>query len=181
MSQVLTRLSLSYHLSATPTCAARQSGPQDPIGPHRGRPTKEGEPQGEHLEGGGDRRGAPGRARRGRRAQRASCRGLAEALSAAAASYRGRYEVGPGVRWATRLGVAKRVLGNYLQPTHYTEALEHEQSAPVVGLPRLWEALARFDIQAHRTHGDTPNAGNLVLATRTEGRWLIPIEGVGGV
>lgn len=104
--------------------------------------------------------------------QRASDPTRTEAIRAAAASYRGRYEVGPGVRWADRLGVAERVLGNYLQPRHYAEALEHEQSAPVVGLPRLREALARFDIQAHRTLVEAPNAGNLVLATRTEGMFF---------
>jgi hypothetical protein len=104
--------------------------------------------------------------------QRASDPTRTEAIRAAAASYRGRYEVGPGVRWADRLGVAERVLGNYLQPGHYAEALEHEQTAPVVGLPRLREALARFDIQAHRTLVEAPNAGNLVLATRTEGMFF---------
>lgn len=104
--------------------------------------------------------------------QRASDPTRTEAIRAAAASYRGRYEVGPGVRWADRLGVAERVLGNYLQPGHYAEALEHEQTAPVVGLPRLREALARFDIQAHRTLVEAPSAGNLVLATRTEGMFF---------
>lgn len=104
--------------------------------------------------------------------QRASDPTRTEAIRAAAASYRGRYEVGPGVRWADRLGVAERVLGSYLQPRHYAQALEHEQTAPVVGLPRLREALARFDIQAHRTLVDAPSAGNLVLATRTEGMFF---------
>jgi hypothetical protein len=104
--------------------------------------------------------------------QRASDPTRTEALRAAAAGYRGRYEVGPGVRWVDRLGVAERVLGNYLQPGHYAEALEHEQAAPVVGLPRLREALARFDIQAHRTLVEAPSAGNLVLATRTEGMFF---------
>jgi hypothetical protein len=104
--------------------------------------------------------------------QRASDPTRTEAIRAAAASYRGRYEVGPGVRWADRLGVAERVLGNYLQPGHYAETLEHEQTAPVEGLPRLREALARFDIQAHRTLVEAPNAGNLVLATRTEGMFF---------
>lgn len=104
--------------------------------------------------------------------QRASDPTRTEAIRAAAASYRGRYEVGPGVRWADRLGVAERVLGNYLQPTHYAEALQHEQTAPVEGLPRLREALARFDIQAHRTLVEAPSAGNLVLATRTEGMFF---------
>lgn len=90
----------------------------------------------------------------------------------AASSNRGRYEVGPGVRWADRLGVAERALGNYLRPGHYVEALAHEQAAPIVGLPRLREALARFDIQAHRTLVDAPSPGNLVLATRTEGMFF---------
>lgn len=104
--------------------------------------------------------------------QRASDPTRTEALRAAAAHYRGRYEVGPGVRWASRLGVAERVLGSYLQPGHYAQALAHEQTAPVEGLPRLREALARFDIQAHRTLIDAPNAGNLVLAARTEGMFF---------
>jgi hypothetical protein len=103
--------------------------------------------------------------------QRASDPTRTEALRAAAA-HRGRYEVGPGVRWADRLGVAERVLGNYFQPGHYAEALAHEQTAPVVGLTRLREALARFDIQAHRTLVEAPNPGNLVLATRTEGMFF---------
>jgi hypothetical protein len=104
--------------------------------------------------------------------QRAADPNRTEARRASAASSRGRYEVGPGVRWADRLGVAERALGSYLQPSHYAEALAHEQVAPVVGHPRLREALARFDIQAHRTLVDAPNAGNLVLATRTEGMFF---------
>lgn len=104
--------------------------------------------------------------------QRASDPTRTEALRAAAAHYRGRYDVGPGVRWASRLGVAERVLGSYLQPRHYAQALAHEQTAPVEGLPRLREALARFDIQAHRTLVDAPHAGNLVLAARTEGMFF---------
>lgn len=104
--------------------------------------------------------------------QRASDPTRTEALRAAAAHYRGRYDVGPGVRWASRLGVAERVLGSYLQPGHYAQALAHEQTAPVEGLPRLREALARFDIQAHRTLVDAPHAGNLVLAARTEGMFF---------
>ncbi|GAB4002313.1 hypothetical protein [Nocardioides ultimimeridianus] len=104
--------------------------------------------------------------------QRASDPTRTEALRAAAAHYRGRYEVGPGVRWASRLGVAERVLGSYLQPGNYAQALAHERTAPVEGLPRLREALARFDIQAHRTLVAAPHAGNLVLAARTEGMFF---------
>jgi hypothetical protein len=89
-----------------------------------------------------------------------------------ASSRRGRYEVGPGVRWARRLGVAERILGSYLQPRQYVDALAHEQAAPVIGLPRLSEALANFDIQAHRTLVQSPSAGNLVLAARTEGMFF---------
>ena len=87
-------------------------------------------------------------------------------------SSRGRYEVGPGVRWADRLGVAERALGSYLTPGRYADALANEQSAPIVGLPRLRDALAQFDIQAHRTLVDAPNAGNMVLTTRTQGMFL---------
>lgn len=104
--------------------------------------------------------------------QRAADPSRVEALRAAVAHYRGRYEVGPGLRWADRLGVAERVLGSYLQPGHYAEALSHEQAAPVVGLPRLREALARFDIQVHRTLVEAPSPGNLVLATRTQGMFF---------
>jgi hypothetical protein len=87
--------------------------------------------------------------------QRAANPTRAEALRAAAC-YRGRYEVGPGVRWADRLGVVERVLGSYLQPGHYAEALAHEQAAPVVGLPRLREALADFDITVEPPVGIEP-------------------------
>ena len=103
--------------------------------------------------------------------QRAANPSRVEALRAAT-SYRGRYEVGPGVRWADRLGVVERVLGCYLRPGRYAEALAHEQAAPAVGLPRLREALARFDIQTHRTLVEAPNPGNLVLATRTQGMFF---------
>lgn len=87
-------------------------------------------------------------------------------------SYRGRYEVGPGVRWADRLGVAERALGSYLKPGRYADALATEQVAPVVGLSRLRDTLAQFDIQAHRTLVEAPNAGNMVLTTRTQGMFL---------
>lgn len=104
--------------------------------------------------------------------QRAKDPSRIEALRAAASTSRGRYEVGPGVRWADRLGVAERTLGSYLHPGRYVQALSHEQTAPVVGLTRLEEALARFDIQVHRTLVEAPNPGNLVLATRTEGMFF---------
>jgi len=104
--------------------------------------------------------------------QRAADPTRTEAIRAAAATHRGLYEVGPGVRWADRLGVAERTLGAYLHPSHYAQALAHEQTAPVVGLPRLREALARFDIQAHRTLVEAPDAGNLVLVTRTQGMFF---------
>ncbi|WP_457108900.1 hypothetical protein [Marmoricola sp. URHA0025 HA25] len=103
--------------------------------------------------------------------QRAVNPSRVEAVRAAASSRR-RYEVGPGVRWADRLGVVERVLGCYLQPGHYAEALAYEQAAPVVGLPRLRETLALFDIQAHRTLVEAPSPGNLVLATRTQGMFF---------
>lgn len=84
---------------------------------------------------------------------------------------RSRYEVGPGVRWADRLGAAERALGAHLRSSSPIRAQEGEQQV-AAGLPRLREALAHFDIQAHRTLAATPTAGNLVLATRTEGMFL---------
>lgn len=84
---------------------------------------------------------------------------------------RSRYEVGPGVRWADRLGVAERALSAHLHPSSPVRAQEDEQPV-AAGLSRLREALAHFDIQAHRTLAATPTVSNLVLATRTEGMFL---------
>jgi hypothetical protein len=104
--------------------------------------------------------------------QRAISPTRTEALRAIAARDRDRDAVGPGVRWADRLGVAERILGTQLRSGRYAEALTHEQTAAVEGLPRLQAALARFDIQAHRTLVEAPTPGNLVLLTRTEGMFF---------
>jgi hypothetical protein len=103
--------------------------------------------------------------------QRAAEPTRTEASRAGTVRQRGRYEVGPGVRWVDRLGVAERTLGSYLQGNG-AQTLAYEQAAPVLGLPRLSDALARFDIQAHRTLVDAPAPGNLVLLTRTEGMFF---------
>lgn len=73
-------------------------------------------------------------------------------------------------QWADRIQTAERILGDYLNPTPYpTIAAETPAGDP---LSQLHQALARFDIQAHRTLVTDPTPANAVLATRAESLFL---------
>lgn len=79
------------------------------------------------------------------------------------------YAVGPTGRWVQRIGVCEGIAGHYVRGTGggFAAAVTGEVMPRLEDPGRLAHALARWDIQVHRTLAD-PSAHNLVLVGRTQ-------------
>lgn len=80
---------------------------------------------------------------------------------------RGLIMVGPAIVWSHRLAAAERSIGGHLSAGRYAGAISHTQPGDRGGLPRLAAALARFDVQAHRTLAGNAGVGDVIAITRT--------------
>ncbi|GAB3994427.1 hypothetical protein [Nocardioides marmoraquaticus] len=80
------------------------------------------------------------------------------------------YAVGPTGRWVQRIGVCEGIASRYVRQTHggVAAALAGEAIPPPDEPDRLQRALARWDIQVHRTLAADPSPHNLLLASRTQ-------------
>ena len=77
------------------------------------------------------------------------------------------YAVPPTVAWMQRAASCESLAHSYL--TRGFVAAAHGEATPPADDPdRIPRALARWDIQAHRTLAHEPSPANLVLATRTQ-------------
>ena len=77
------------------------------------------------------------------------------------------YAVPPTVAWIQRATRCENLAHNYLEGRFATAA--HGEAARAAGdQDRIPCALARWDIQAHRTLASDPSPANLVLTTRTQ-------------
>jgi hypothetical protein len=78
------------------------------------------------------------------------------------------YAVPPTTEWIRRMAVSEAAAGKYLDGW-FTQALRGEASKPIEDETRISRALARWDIQAHRTLTSQAWPANMVLITRTQG------------
>jgi hypothetical protein len=78
------------------------------------------------------------------------------------------YAVPPTTEWIRRMAVSEAAAGKYLDG-RFTQALRGEASKPIEDETRISRALARWDIQAHRTLTSQAWPANMVLITRTQG------------
>ena len=80
------------------------------------------------------------------------------------------YAVGPTGRWVRRVGVCEAIAGRYVRQKHggMAAALAGEAISTPEEPDRLQRALARWDIEAHRTLAADPSPHHLVLASRTQ-------------
>ncbi len=69
---------------------------------------------------------------------------------------------------ATRLAAFEQIAGDYIGNRFSAAAAGQDQPPPKWGLDRLNQALASWDIQAHRTLAAAPTAPNLNLMTSTQ-------------
>ena len=77
------------------------------------------------------------------------------------------YAVPPTVAWLQRATRCENLAQHYLAGRFVTAA-HGEATRPADDYDRLPRALARWDIQAHRTLAHDPSAANLVLITRSQ-------------
>jgi hypothetical protein len=78
------------------------------------------------------------------------------------------YAVPPTTEWIRRMAVSEAAAGRYLDG-RFTQALRGEANRPIEDNTRISQALARWDIQAHRTLASDVWPTNMVLITRTQG------------
>lgn len=78
------------------------------------------------------------------------------------------YAVGPTTAWIRRMAVSEAAAGRYLDG-RFTQAFAGEAQRPIEDDARIARALARWDIQAHRTLASDAWPTNMVLITRTQG------------
>jgi len=78
------------------------------------------------------------------------------------------YAVPPTTQWIRRMAVSEAAVGRYLNG-RFTQALAGEASRPVEDGTRISRALARWDIQAHRTLASEDWPPSVLLVARTQG------------
>ena len=78
------------------------------------------------------------------------------------------YAVPPTTEWIRRMAVSEAAAGRYLDG-RFTQALRGEANRPIEDDTRISQALAGWDIQAHRTLASDAWPTNMVLITRTQG------------
>ena len=78
------------------------------------------------------------------------------------------YAVPPTTEWIRRMAVSESAAGRYLNG-RFAQARAGEATQPIEDDTRISRALARWDIQAHRTLTSNDWPGNMLLITRTQG------------
>lgn len=78
------------------------------------------------------------------------------------------YAVASTTAWIHRMAVSEAAAGRYLDG-RFTQAVAGEARRPIEDDARIARALARWDIQAHRTLASAAWPPNMVLITRTQG------------
>lgn len=77
------------------------------------------------------------------------------------------FAIPPATEWIRRMAMCEKLAGRYLDG-HLTDRLAGEVRRPVEDDTRLAQALASWDIQAHRILGSDTWRANMLLITRTQ-------------
>lgn len=86
------------------------------------------------------------------------------------------YAVRPTIAWLQRAARCENIARDYLSGD-FAASVQGEALSPLGDTSRVPRALARWDIQAHRTLAATPTPANIVVTARTQA-WITAASGV---